>query len=116
MNLKTVSTSPIGSARATDPSSSTVSARSSLIRSVWQEPRADGKGSHGERGRAAGVPLYAMRAFGYAPYTNARGKPMKHSLVVGCLSALVFSFEVGAADCIKDERGNVVCGKGQCAT
>jgi hypothetical protein len=31
------------------------------------------------------------------------------------LSLVVFGLEVDAADCIKDARGNVVCGKGQCA-
>ena len=43
---------------------------------------------------------------------------MRSRLAVRCLSilALAISTEVTAGDCIKDQNGNVVCGKGQCAT
>ena len=42
---------------------------------------------------------------------------MKSRLVVRCLLilAVVVGMEVNAGDCIKDQNGNVVCGKGQCA-
>src|SRR5262245_19389212 len=97
MNLKTVSTSPIGSARTTEASGSSASARSFFIRRVWQQPGADSKRW---RGRICFHP---------------RNAPMKHGFVFGCVLALVFTFDAGAGDCIKDARGNVVCGKGQCA-
>jgi hypothetical protein len=39
---------------------------------------------------------------------------MKTGTIV-CLLALAFAAHADAADCIKDQSGNVVCGGGQCA-
>ena len=41
---------------------------------------------------------------------------MKNRVVLGCFLILAFTTEVDAQDCIKGQYGNVVCGKGQCAT
>lgn len=41
---------------------------------------------------------------------------MKIKLLVCCFLTLVAGTEVNAGDCIKNPDGNVVCGKGQCAT
>ncbi|HKU87621.1 MAG TPA: hypothetical protein VJV77_14900 [Casimicrobiaceae bacterium] len=40
---------------------------------------------------------------------------MKNRLVLACVLILTFPGPVDAGDCIKDQYGNVVCGKGQCA-
>jgi len=42
---------------------------------------------------------------------------MKNRFLVGCLLALcAAATQVNAGDCLKDQSGNEVCGKGQCAT
>jgi len=41
---------------------------------------------------------------------------MKNGFVVGCFLILAFAAEAEAGDCVKDQYGYVVCGKGQCAT
>jgi len=41
---------------------------------------------------------------------------MKTSLLIGCFLTLTALSHVNAADCIKNQNGDVVCGKGQCAT
>src|SRR5579872_6764332 len=35
--------------------------------------------------------------------------------LIGCFLALTAGAQVNAADCIKNQDGNVVCGEGQCA-
>ena len=40
---------------------------------------------------------------------------MKRTLLVGCFLALAALSSASAADCIKNQNGDVVCGKGQCA-
>jgi hypothetical protein len=48
---------------------------------------------------------------------GAKESPMKNGCLVGFLAALaVLSAQVNAADCVRDSSGNVVCGRGQCAT
>ena len=47
--------------------------------------------------------------------TSPKGNHMKNRLVVGCLLILAVGTQVDADDCIKDQYGNVVCGKSQCA-
>jgi hypothetical protein len=45
------------------------------------------------------------------------GSSMKIRFLIGCFLTLTACTEVNAAgDCIKNQDGNVVCGKGQCAT
>jgi hypothetical protein len=41
---------------------------------------------------------------------------MKNRFLIGCFLTLFAGAHVNAADCIKDQTGNVVCGKGQCVT
>jgi hypothetical protein len=42
---------------------------------------------------------------------------MKNRFLIGCFLTLAACTQVNAAgDCIKNQDGNVVCGKGQCAT
>ena len=41
---------------------------------------------------------------------------MKNRFLIGCFLALTAGTQVYAADCIKDQYGNAVCGKWQCAT
>lgn len=41
---------------------------------------------------------------------------MKKTLLVVCFLTLAGATQVHAADCVKNQEGNVVCGKGQCAT
>jgi hypothetical protein len=41
---------------------------------------------------------------------------MKKIFLVGCFLILAVGTQANAADCIKDQYGNVTCGKGQCAT
>jgi hypothetical protein len=40
---------------------------------------------------------------------------MKNRFLIGCLLTFAACTQVNAADCIKNQDGNVVCGKGQCA-
>ena len=40
---------------------------------------------------------------------------MKNRFLIGCFLALAAGTQVNAGDCLKDDHGNVVCGKGQCA-
>jgi hypothetical protein len=40
---------------------------------------------------------------------------MKTRFLIGCLLAFAAATQVNA-DCLKDQYGNAVCGKGQCAT
>ena len=40
---------------------------------------------------------------------------MKVGLVLGCFLMVVSATALSAGDCIKDQYGNIVCGKGQCA-
>jgi hypothetical protein len=41
---------------------------------------------------------------------------MKNRFLVACLLTLAAATQVYAGDCVKDQYGNVACGKGQCAT
>jgi hypothetical protein len=43
------------------------------------------------------------------------GSSMNSRFLIGCFLILAASAQVNAADCIKNQDGNVVCGKGQCA-
>lgn len=40
---------------------------------------------------------------------------MTNRLILGCLVVLFASMDVGAAECMHDIDGHVVCGQGQCA-
>src|SRR5258705_2711707 len=40
---------------------------------------------------------------------------MKNRFLIVCFLTLAAGTQVNAGDCVKDDHGNVVCGKGQCA-
>ena len=49
-------------------------------------------------------------------FQRADGGSMKTAFLICCLLTLAAGTPVNAADCIKNQDGNVVCGQGQCAT